>query len=230
MCVFTATTIATTLGVSAGVAQALAIAGNVAMGLSIASGLAGGTVGTVSSIQQGKATQAQYDYQAKVAQNNAKIAEENARRTRQQGIEEERLQRIKTQRNVASQMSSMASNGIDVTQGTAVDVLADTSAMGELDALQTRYNYEAKAQGYDVEAGNFKNQSNLDMLAGRNAYSAGIMGGISEGLAGIGKTADVATRWLPSGSTTAINNSANGFLSGGKSFTKGSILNPSLVV
>lgn len=205
MCVFTATTIATTLGVSAGIAQALAVAGNVAAALSVVSGLAGGAVGTVSSIQQGKATQAQYDYQAKVAKNNARIAEENARRIRQQGIEEERLQRMKTQKNVASQQTAMASNGIDLTQGTAVDVIGDTSAMGELDALQTRYNYEAKAQGYDVEAGNFSNQANLDVLAGKNAYSAGIMGGISEGLAGIGKTADVATRWLPTGGSSVGN-------------------------
>ena len=141
-------------------------------------GMVSTAISVTSSVQQGKATQAEYDYQAKVAQNNARIAEENARRTRQQGIEEERMQRMKTQRKVASQMSSMASNGIDVTQGTAVDVLADTSAMGELDALSTRYNYEAKAQGYDVEAGNFKNQSNLDLLSGKNAYSAGVMGGI----------------------------------------------------
>ena len=204
----------------AGVLTAVKVAGAIAAVASTA-------ISVPATIQQGKATQAQYDYQAKVAQNNARIAEENARRTRQQGIEEERLQRMKTQRNVASQMSSMASNGIDVTQGTAVDVLADTSAMGELDALQTRYNYEAKAQGYDVEAGNFENQSNLDLLSGRNAYSAGVMGGISEGLAGIVKTADVATRWFPTGSTSNTNNSTNGLkLSGGKSFTKDSYLRP----
>ena len=82
------------------------------------SAIASTAFGVVSSIQQGKAQQAEYNYQAKVAQENAKIAEQNAAMERQQGIEEARLQRIKAAQAIGSQKTAMAANGVDVTQGT----------------------------------------------------------------------------------------------------------------
>lgn len=170
------------------------------------SAIASTAFGVVSSIQQGKAQQAEYNYQAKVAQENAKIAEQNAAMERQQGIEEARLQRIKAAQAIGSQKTAMAANGVDVTQGTALDVIEDTAAMGELDALQTRYNYERKAQGYEMQAYNFQNQSNLDMIAGANAYSAGKMNGLAAGLEGIQKVGDVAYKWYGSGSTSGTSN------------------------
>ena len=200
MCIIEAATVATVLGVSAKVATAIAIASNVAIGAGVASGVAGGIVGGVSSYQQGKAQQAQYNYQAKVNEENAKIAQENANVQRQQGIEEARLQRIKAASTIGAQKTAMAANGVDITQGTAVDVISDTAAMGELDALQTQYNYEMKARGYEAQAGNFQNQANLDVISGKNAYKAGQLNAINAGIKGIGEsanaTAGVATKWF----------------------------------
>ncbi len=203
MCIFTT---AITIG---GITMS-ALAANIAAGVAAASavaGIAGGVVGGVSSYQQGKAQQAQYNYQAKVNEENAKIAQENANVQRQQGIEEARLQRIKAASTIGSQKTAMAANGVDVTQGTAVDVIADTAAMGELDALQTQYNYEMKARGYEAQAGNFQNQANLDVISGKNAYTAGKIGAVQHGLAGLQQTADVASQWFGfgSGSTSTKN-------------------------
>ena len=145
--------------------------------------------------QQGKATEKQYEYQAKVEEENAKIAQQNANVQRQQGIEEARLQRLKTASVIGSQKAAMAANGVDITQGTAVDVVSDTAAMGELDALQTQYNYEMKAMGYEAEANNFLNQANLDRISGKNAYQAGKINAISQGLGGIERGAGVAAKW-----------------------------------
>ncbi len=207
MCIITATAVATALGLSTAAATAATgtaaisaagiIAGiaNTAIAASTIAGIAGGTVGAVSSYQQGKAQQAQYNYQAKVNEENARIAQENANVQRQQGIEEARLQRIKAASTIGSQKAAMAANGVDVTQGTSLDVIADTVAMGELDALQTQYNYEAKARGYEAQAGNFQNQANLDLISGKNAYQAGKINAITTGLGGLEKTSDVALKW-----------------------------------
>ena len=177
-------------------ATVMAVTANVALGLGAVAGIAGGVVGGISSYQQGKAQQAKYNYEAKVAQENARIANQNAAMERQQGIEEERLQRIKTAQAVGSQKTAMAANGIDVTQGTALDVIEDTASMGELDALQTRYNYERKALAYEANANNYLNQANLDIIAGKNARTAGVYNADTTGLAGLSKTADVATKWF----------------------------------
>lgn len=210
MCIITMTALGTALGMSAaaissataasaaGVSALGVMAGvaNVALAAGAVAGIAGGVMGGVSSYQQGKQQQAYYNYQAQVQNENAKIAQNNAALERQQGIEEARLQRIKTAQAIGSQKTAMAANGVDITQGTAVDVLEDTAAMGELDALQTRYNYERKALSYETQANNFTNQGNLDVIAGQNAYSAGKINGLASGLDGISKAGSVAAKWF----------------------------------
>lgn len=210
MCIITMATLGTALGLSstaiasataasaAGV-SALGIAtgvANTAIALGAVAAVASGVMGGISSYQQGKAQQAQYEYQAKVAEDNARIAQNNANLERQQGIEEARLQRMKAMQSVGKQQAAMAANGLDVTQGTPLDVIEDTAAMGELDSLQTRYNYERKALSYEVQANNYNNQANLDFFAGQNAYSAGKMNAISSGLNGLASTAKtVSSIW-----------------------------------
>lgn len=212
MCVFTSIGIATALGLSATLTSGAAAGAVVstapvltgilagAANLSLAAGAIGGVVSGVSAYQQGKSQQAMYDYQSQVATNNAKIANNNAALERQEGIEESRLQRMKTIQAVGNQQAAMAANGLDITQGTPLDVIEDTSAMGELDALQVQYNSERKALAYEAQANNFTNQANLDSIAGQNAYSAGLMNGAAAGLNGLGDAARSVSRvWYKGG-------------------------------
>ena len=192
MCLITSAV--TVAGITISAVMANVLAGVAAAG--VVASVAGSVVSGIASYQQGKQQKAMYNYQAQVAQENAKIAENNAKMERQQGIEEARLQRMKTLQHVGSQQTAMAANGIDVTQGTPLDVIEDTAAMGELDALQTRYNYERKALSYEAQADNFSNQANLDVIAGRNAYSAGKMNALASGLEGVSKVGSVASKWI----------------------------------
>lgn len=165
------------------------------MCIAVVTSLASTAFGVVSAVQQAQQQEAYYNYQAQVAAQNAKIANENAALERQQGIEEARLQRMKTLQNIGAQTTAMAANGIDITQGTALDVIEDTATMGELDALQTRYNYERKAIQLEQSANNYQNQSNLDIIAGQNASKAGTMNAWASGLTGLSQTADIASKW-----------------------------------
>lgn len=159
------------------------------------------TMGVVSSVQQGKAAQAQANYQAEINRRNAKKAQLNAEDKRQEGIEEARMTRLKTAQKIGLQQASLAANGVDVSEGTALDMIEDTSAMGELDALTTRYNYEKQALAFDEQAGNFNNQANLDVFAGQNAYRSGVMNAVSTGFGGLGDAAGVAAKWYGDNST-----------------------------
>ena len=177
-----------------------ALAANIIAGTAAAVTVASAALGAVSSYSQGKSQQAMYNYQAQVAQQNAKIANNNAAMERQTGIEEARMQRIKTLQAVGSQQAAMAANGMDITQGTSLDIIEDTSAMGELDALQIQTNYERKALSYEQQANNFSNEANMDVIAGKNAYRRGVINAAATGLNGVGKTVGVATKWLGFGS------------------------------
>lgn len=114
-----------------------------------------------------------------------KIAETNAAQERQSGLEEARLQRIKTLQSVGTQQTAMAANGIDVTSGTALDTIEDTATMGELDALMIEYNAERQAQNYEQTAANYKNQANLDYLAAKNAKKEGTLNAWSTAVSGV---------------------------------------------
>lgn len=140
---------------------------------------------TTVAVQKSNAKKAEYEYKAKVAKNNAKIAETNAAQERQSGLEEARLQRIKTLQSVGTQQTAMAANGIDVTSGTALDTIEDTATMGELDALMIEYNAERQAQNYEQTAANYKNQANLDYLAAKNAKKEGTLNAWSTAASGV---------------------------------------------
>ena len=193
MCIITSTVTIGALSISAAVANTMLAVGAIAAVTST-------VLGTVSSVQQGKQQQVMYNYQAKVAEENAKIANKNAATERQTGIEEARLQRMKTLQAVGSQQAAMAANGMDVTQGTSLDIIEDTAAMGELDALQIQTNYERKAQSYEAQANNFNNQASMDVIAGKNAYTAGQIKAVQTGLNGVSKTVGVASKWVGFGS------------------------------
>lgn len=164
-----------------------------------------------AAIQQGKQAKATYEYQAKVAKKNAEIAQQNAGQERQSGIEEARLQRIKTLQTIGVQQTAMAANGIDIGSGTALDMIEDTAQMGELDALTIKYNSERNALNYEQQASNFLNQSNLDKMSAKNVSSASKINAISTGLngigSGLGSLGQVSGKWKNYKNTSKNTNS-----------------------
>lgn len=182
-------------------------------------GIVGAVTSVVTGVVSGVQAQNQANYQAEIARQNAKTAQQNADQKRQEGIEESRLQRMKNLQKVASQQTAMAGNGIDISEGTAVDVIEDTATMGELDALTTRYNYETQALAYETQANNFNNQANLDTIAGQNAMTSGVMNGIGSGLNGLASTSSVAGKWYspnsigsPTEYTTKVGGTGKGYM------------------
>lgn len=205
MCVFTAigTAIATSIGLSVAAAGAsaagaavitsttAAVIGGVAVA-GVAAGIAGTALGAIGSYQAGKAQAAAYNYNAKVAQENKKLAEQNASMARQEGLEEARRQRIATLQAVGKQEVSLAANGVDVGYGTSLDLIEDNSMLGELDALTMEYNAEKNARNYDIQAMNFANEANLAQFSARNARTAGNISAISGGLKAFGQLGNAA--------------------------------------
>lgn len=191
----------------------------IGIGLKVVGEVAKGIIGTRAVVQQSKAKAAQYEYQAKVAQNNAKIAETNAAQERQSGLEEARLQRIKTLQTIGSQQAGLAAGNVDITSGTALDTIEDTATMGELDALMIEYNAERQAQNYEQTAANYRNQANLDYLASRNAKKEGKYNAWSTALTSAANTGmalssdKIASSW--NNVKNSLKNKKNNLYSGG---------------
>jgi|GEM_PF-671686 len=167
-------------------------------GIAVISTAVSTSLGVVSAVQQSKAQQAQYEYQAKIQERNEKIARNNAAMERQTGIEEAREQRRKTLQAIGAQETALAANGIDVSYGTSLDIIEDTAMLGELDALRIQYNSERTARNYETQAQNFKSDAVLSRYAQADAKTSGNMNVLSAGISGIGKIASSAAGGISS--------------------------------
>lgn len=115
---------------------------------SILSGLAGLAGTAVSAIGAVAAGNAQND----VAQYNAKIADNNARAERERAAYDAGLIKDERRRVVGSQRAAMAANGLEVSSGSPVAVLGDTTGQAEMDILARLYGGESAATAYGNDA------------------------------------------------------------------------------
>jgi hypothetical protein len=164
-------------------AETLAIA-------SIATSVAGGVVTMIGQGQQADAAKKTAEYQAAVARNNAIIAERAAVQKEQEGKIAEQRTRQQAARLAGRQRAVFASNGVLVDDGSALDTVLDTAAYGELDALNTRYNYAGQAYNLRVQGSNFQNDAALaDYRAATSDASLAQLGTL------LGTAGSVAGKW-----------------------------------
>jgi hypothetical protein len=123
------------------------------------------------------ASRAQGRYQAQVEEENRKQGLIAAADAIQRGDVEETAQRTRTRLLISEQRAKFAASGIDVSQGTPIDVTSDTAAFGEMDALTIRSNAQREAWGYVAEAEGFKRKANLTRLATRNSTGSTLITG-----------------------------------------------------
>lgn len=166
--------------------------------IGMAASVASAGVGAVGAIQQGNAAAASANYQAKVNQNNAILAERNAEDARKRadvGVEDHRRQVAALK---GRQTALMAANGLDVTSGSPLAILADTAQMGELDAVTIRNNGEREALGYESQGMNFRAESQLNRMNAKSSKQAGMIGAAGAVVSGVGQVAD---KWYKMGSS-----------------------------
>jgi len=105
--------------------------------------------------QSHRAWQAAYQtaYQAAQARNAATVSEYNAQDAERRGAVEEERQRRKTSLLQGSLQARLAAQGSDL-EGSPLDILGDAAALGEQDALATRYQAAREAWAQRIQAAN----------------------------------------------------------------------------
>jgi hypothetical protein len=147
------------------------------------------------------ASQAQknaYEYQAAVSRNNQKIAEWQAQNAIAQGQEAEIDQRRKMAALKGSQRAGLAAKGLDISSGSALNILTDTDYLGEMDVLNIRSNAERQAWAQRVQGSN--EAANATLLSMRADAENPLMAGAGTLLTGAGSVAD---RWYTYNRPTA---------------------------
>ncbi|WP_375272042.1 hypothetical protein [Sphingomonas sp.] len=147
-------------------AAGLAAAGTMASGISEANGLR---------------------YQAKVADRNATLENQQTLDAIQRG----RTERVQLDRRYSAlqgqQQAAMAANGIDLGFGSAADVVRDTTMLRNEDALALYKNQDTEIRGHDINASNYVGEGRAKRSAAKGAivsaaFSAGstLLGGAQQ--------------------------------------------------
>lgn len=107
----------------------------------IAAVAVGAAVTAYATVKSGQAQQAQADAQAAQAGQNAVVSAEEGQRKTQ-------LQQQAAQQQIGRATTQYASNGIDTSQGSALDVIGNSMMQAAADSNQIQYETQAKEQGY----------------------------------------------------------------------------------
>lgn len=122
--------------------------------------------------QAGKAARRQGDYEGQILDLNAANADALAKDAVARGTEDERRFRTGVKGLIGSQRAALAASGVDIGDGSALDVQADAAYLGELDAQQIRMNARREALGYETQGANLRQQAELARRGGRNQQQA----------------------------------------------------------
>jgi hypothetical protein len=147
----------------------------------------GSTVlGAAGAIQQGNAAAAAGKYNAQVADMNATLSERRARDALERGEREEQRKRSEVAALKGRQIAASASNGVDLSFGSPLDMIVDTAVLGELDALTIRKNTANEAYDHRVQAVNGRAEARLSKMNASAAQTGGYLNAAGTLLGGAG--------------------------------------------
>lgn len=150
----------------------------VAPGIAIGTSAIGSILGASNDIQQGQA-------QAGQDRSNAALAGYQAFDALNRGSRTVGQIRTRGSQIIGQQKVGYAASGIDTQSGTALDTMADSRMMSELDAATVRNNAARQAWGYRVQQSNYLSDANSAEDRGVMGAAGGILGGIGS-IAGLG--------------------------------------------
>jgi hypothetical protein len=140
----------------------------------------------IGQMNQQAAMGAQANYMRQQADQQRQVADWQAKDAISRGKVAEDAQRHKTQQAIGNQTAQLAGQGTDL-EGSPTDILGDTAAAGELDALTVRNNAEREAYGYKVAGVNATSQANLQAARASSGSSLGAGASLLAGASTLGE-------------------------------------------
>lgn len=137
-------------------------------------GAIGAGLAAVSAQRQVEAGNRAAEYNAKINERNAEIANLQAVDAEQRGAAAVKNLRIRIARLKGSQRAAAAASGVVVDTGSPLDVLQDTEFFGEVDAMTIRENAAREAWGFRTQAGGFVAQARLSRAKKGDPRLAGV--------------------------------------------------------
>lgn len=139
---------------------------------------AGGLMSVIGAIGAAQGRKDQLAAEAEIARINAASAENAARSALMVGNREQMRSRLATAQLKSKQQAQLAANGVDLGEGSAARMIAETDILGEIDANTIAANAVQAAWGYRTQATNFRSEA-ATRTAQRGAISPWMAGASS---------------------------------------------------
>jgi len=157
----------------------------VLLGASIAATVGSTAIAAYSTYQQQKSANQAADYNAKMLERNAEIANMQAEHVIKQGAVEEKQHRLKVAQLKGSARAASSGTGLLADDGTFLANQQDIEGFGELDALTIRSNFAREAWGVRNSSSDFSAQANLSRMKKANP-AIGASGSLLSGVSTLG--------------------------------------------
>lgn len=120
---------------------------------------AGAATSMVGSFYGAKSQQSSLDYQAAMAETNARMAEKSAQQEMYRGQREVAGLTLKAGHLKSAQRAGLAAAGIDLGEGNALEILTSTDLMKEIDSNTASANAVRAAWGARTQGTNYQNDA-----------------------------------------------------------------------
>lgn len=135
----------------------------------------------ISAYGQIKSSQAQ----SNASDFDAAKAEQNATLSVAQAGEDERVFRVGLRKSLGTMRTQYAASGLQVA-GTAADIIGESAANGELDALKLRHAGSVKAAGYQSDVSLDRMRADAYGTSGYLSASGSLLGGTGRAINSFG--------------------------------------------
>lgn len=169
-------------------------------GFGASAAVLGGLSSATGSILTGLLSSSTADLEAEMlleqAAFNQEIAEIYARDAISRAEDDIRAVRIRERLNIGQQRSSFASQGVDVSTGSAAEVQKQTAQFSAEDEINIRMNAEFEAMGIQSKAINIASQASFNAISAQNRGNQQLVGGFMDaGRTVLGTTAELSKRY-----------------------------------
>jgi hypothetical protein len=151
----------------------------------VASGV-GTAVSAMGQMQAGKAASAAASYNAQVAENNRKIAEQNAEYATRAGMARAEQESLQGRAAMGKIRAAQASSGVTVGSDSFADVEEGAREANVLDVANVIQKAQLEAYGYRSQAAGFEAEAGLSKMRADSAESEGTVGALGTLLSGAG--------------------------------------------
>lgn len=129
---------------------------------SLIASAAGGAMSTVGSYYAARGQKSSLQFQARIDEINAQMADASARDVLRRGERQEQSQRMSTAQLRSRQRAVMGASGVDLGSETAAAILTSTDYLGEMDANEIKANAMRDAFGLRMDAGNYRASASMN--------------------------------------------------------------------